>query len=309
MPNIDIPIKRLMQSRIEDWIEFLIPNCKKEWIKEMDPSKVPPKKESRLDKLILIDSPDERFILNIEPQGYLDYSMSARMLRYRSDIWEYTLAKGIGTPSIKQVVIYFYKNHDNKEYTLEDSWDEVKTLDFNYKAVKVWELKKCLIIERKLEGLYPLLPLMERQDKETDEQVMEITMQTIKTVENSSLQADLLAVMSILVGEKFTSELVKKYIRREMLMNSPIYNEWVQEERKEAAEEAAEKATEKASKQMARKIMKELLVEKFDIIARRLSNKLDKIENIDDLQTLNKKIIKIDTIDNFEKLVDKVLES
>jgi len=28
-------------------------------------------------------------------------------------------------------------------------------------------------------------------------------------------------------------------------MNSPIYNEWVQEERKEAAEEAAEKATKK----------------------------------------------------------------
>lgn len=305
--NIDIPVKRLMQSRIEDWIKFLIPTCKKDWIKEMDASKVPPKKESRLDKLILIDSPEERFILNIEPQGYLDYTMSARMLRYRSDIWEYTISTGIGTPSIKQVVIYFYKHHDNKEYSLEDSWNNVKTLEFNYKAIKVWEIKKALIIERKLEGLYPLLPLMERENQETDEQVMEITIQTIKTVKNPSLQADLLAVMSILAGEKFTSELIKKYIRRDMLMNSPIYNEWVEEERREAAEKATKEATEKASIQIARKIMKELLEEKFDIIPRKISSKLDEIENIDDLQVLNKKIIKIDTIENFEKLVDKVL--
>lgn len=72
MANIDIPIKRLMQTRIEDWIEFLVPNCEKDWVKEMDTTKVPAKKESRLDKLILIDAPEERFILNIEPQGYLD---------------------------------------------------------------------------------------------------------------------------------------------------------------------------------------------------------------------------------------------
>ena len=52
MAKIDVPIKRLMQTRIEDWIEFLIPNCNKDWIKEMDPTKVPAKKESRLDKLI-----------------------------------------------------------------------------------------------------------------------------------------------------------------------------------------------------------------------------------------------------------------
>ena len=49
---------------------------------------------------------------------------------------------------------------------------------------------------------------MDIEDKETDEQIMEITMQTINTVENPSLQADLLAVMSILVGEKFTSDLI-----------------------------------------------------------------------------------------------------
>lgn len=96
MANIDVPVKMLMQSRIEDWIKFLLPECEKDWIKEMDASKVPAKKDSRLDKLILIDSLDEKFILNIEPQGYLDYKMPARMLRYRADIWEYTMEIGVG---------------------------------------------------------------------------------------------------------------------------------------------------------------------------------------------------------------------
>lgn len=113
MANIDIPIKRLMQSRIQDWVKFLVPDCSEEWINEMDTAKVPAKKESRLDKLILIDSPAEKFILNIEPQGYLDYNMPARMLRYRADIWEYTMGMGLGLPSIKQAVIYFHREHDN----------------------------------------------------------------------------------------------------------------------------------------------------------------------------------------------------
>ena len=134
MPKIDVPIKRLMQTRIEDWIEFLIPNCNKDWIKEMDPTKVPAKKESRLDKLILIDSPEEKFILNIEPQGYLDYKMPARMLRYRSDIWEYTIELGMGTPSIKQAVVYFYKAHDNKQYSLVDTWNNEDTLKYCYQV-------------------------------------------------------------------------------------------------------------------------------------------------------------------------------
>ena len=47
-----------------------------------------PKVESRLDSLFWIQNDKEEFILNIEPQGYYESSLPARMLRYRSDIWE-----------------------------------------------------------------------------------------------------------------------------------------------------------------------------------------------------------------------------
>lgn len=84
-----------------------------------------------------IKNDKEQFILNIEPQGYLDPAMPARMLRYRSDVWEYTISKGLMTPSIKQAVVFFYPQHDNRKHKLEDSWGEKKTLDFEYKVIKV----------------------------------------------------------------------------------------------------------------------------------------------------------------------------
>lgn len=296
MAKIDIPIKRLMQSRIEDWVEFLVPNCKKEWIREMDADKVPAKKESRLDKLILIDSPSEKYVLNIEPQGYLDYKMPARMLRYRADIWEYTMEVGIGIPSIKQAVIYFYKDHDNKQYSLEDSWEEERTLEFSYKAIKVWELEKDLIIKSKLEGLYPLLPLMKKETSETEEDILVKTLETIKTVENEELQADLIAVMSILAGEKFTSELVRKYIRRDMLMNSPIYNEWVEEERREAVLSS--------SKQK----LIELLEGRFDIISLSIRRNINELKEEVIIDELFKKAINIPSLEDFERLLNKAIK-
>ena len=113
MPKIDIPTKRLIQIRPMDWVKAILPEYENAEIAELKPDKVP-RTESRLDSLFWIQNEKEQFILNIEPQGYLDPAIPVRMLRYRSDVWEYTISKGLMTPSIKQVVVFFYPHHDNK---------------------------------------------------------------------------------------------------------------------------------------------------------------------------------------------------
>lgn len=123
---------------------------------------------------------------------------------------------------------------------------------------------------------------------------------TIKTVKNQSLQADLFAVMSILADERFSNELVKKYIRREMLMNSPLFNEWVEEERKEAAKEAA--------KESAKKYILELLTEKFDFISKDIRETLESIDDISVLDELHKRIIKLNSIEDFQNLLTKAAQ-
>jgi hypothetical protein len=44
----------------------------------------------------------------------------------------------------------------------------------------------------------------------------------------------LLAAMAIMAGGRYAPELIRTMIRREMVMESPIYKEWVKEERAEA---------------------------------------------------------------------------
>ena len=133
---------------------------------------------------------------------------------------------------------------------------------------------------------------------------MQITMETINTVQNQSMRADLLAVMSILVGEKFTNDLVKKYVRRDMLMNSPIYNEWVAEERKEAAEKAKEEAALDTSK---RKLI-ELLTVRFDMLQLSTIKNIKELKEDSMLDELFRKAITIPSIVEFEKLLFKAIK-
>lgn len=300
MADIDIPVKRIMQIRPEDYARFIVPGCRKEWIREISPEKVP-KRESRMDKLLFVSSPEEEFILNIEPQAYYDKTMTARMLRYRADIWEYTLQQNLGTPSIKQAVIYFFPKDDNKDYFLKDKWDEEETLKCSFKPIKIWETKKETVIEKRLLGLYPLIPLMQREMNETDEDIVRKAIDVINTVDDESLRSDLLAVTSILGEHALARDIIKKFIRREMLMNSPLFNEWVEEERKEAAAKAAEKTAIESTQ----KHIMDLLIEKFDFVPKTVRESVGTIEDLSILEELHKKIIKVDSLEEFKTLLEK----
>ncbi|AGL03695.1 hypothetical protein [Desulfoscipio gibsoniae] len=89
------------------------------------------------------------------------------MLRYRSDIWEATLTEGKGIPSIRQVVIFFYREDDNGLRRLWDRW-EMGVLEYSYEVIRVWEQRRQPVIAAKLVGLYPLLPLMKGENEQED---------------------------------------------------------------------------------------------------------------------------------------------
>ena len=237
MPKIDIPIKRLFQQRPADWARYVLPGCREEWVREFK-TDYTPKKESRLDSVLEIADPDGPYLLNFEPMGYLDRALPARMLRYRADIWEATLTKGRGTPAIRQVVFFFYEEDDNGVHRLSD-----KEFEYTYTVIRVWEESRQSVVDSGLVGLYPLLPLMKGEEEEEDpEQVLKESIAVVQGVEDKSLRQDLLAGMAILAGGKFPERLVLSLIRRDMIMESPIYQEWAKEERVEKALEIARAA-------------------------------------------------------------------
>jgi len=133
------------------------------------------------------------------------------------------------------VVVFFYRKNDNKVHRLNDRWGEAATLDYTYRVIRIWEEPRQPVIEKELIGLYPLLPLMKGNGKkEEPKQVLSESIATIQKVEDVSLQQDLLAAMAIMAGGRYAPELIRTMIRREMVMESPIYQEWVKEERTEA---------------------------------------------------------------------------
>jgi predicted transposase YdaD len=232
-------MKRLFAIKPRDWVSFIFPDLTEVNIKAMPTDMVSKiKNESRMDNVKQVN---DEFILHIEPMSYHDSSLPYRMLRYRADIWEYMSLEKKDILSIKQVVIFFLEQHDNNLNNLEDFWDSEKTLNFSYKVVKVWELDSQDIINRKLEALYPLIPLARQDDKASDDDIIKSALRLIYTVEDSALRADLLSVMSILAAEKFSKQLIKKYVQREMLMQSALFEEWIADFIEEAEEKGIEK--------------------------------------------------------------------
>ena len=232
MPKIDLPLKRLLQRRPADWVKYLQPLCQPDWIRPYQSDFVP-KKESRLDNVVEVVDPAGAYLVNMEPMGYYDVSLPARMMRYRSDIWESTLNEGKGTPHIHQVVIFFFPQDDNKNHHLNDSIGEEISVNFTYQVIRVWEQDRQLIIDQKLLGLYPLLPLMKSQKDEDAERSLQESIKVIREIQDISLQEDLLAVMAILANGKYSAELINSMIRREMIMESAIFQEWSREAREE----------------------------------------------------------------------------
>jgi hypothetical protein len=170
-------MKRLFQIKTEDWISFLFPNLTDIHLTDMQSDIVARiKQESIMDNVKMLNN---ECIIHFEPMGYKDDALPARMLRYRADIWEYTLGHDLGLPSIKQIVIFFSDKHDNGIHHLDDTWETEQTLDYNYKVVKVWEIDSADIVKRKLIGLYPLLPLAKHEDNMDDEKIIVSAIETI----------------------------------------------------------------------------------------------------------------------------------
>lgn len=135
---------------------------------------------------------------------------------------------------------------------------------------------------------------MEVKQNETPDQIIQETVNIIDTIENEALKGDVLAAMSILAGERYSSELIKKYVRREMLMNSPLFEEWVKEERDEAAMENT------------KKMIVEVLATRFEFVSEDIIENLDSIKKVSILDQLFTRSLKVASLEEFNKLLDTI---
>ncbi|MGH9940183.1 MAG: Rpn family recombination-promoting nuclease/putative transposase, partial [Blastocatellia bacterium] len=104
-----------------------------------------------------------------------------------------------------------------EEFHVGDTWHR-------YRVIKMWEQDPEPLLEH--EGLWPLAVLA-RADQ-PDQLLMEVA-EKVSKIADESQRNDLTTAAGILAGLRFDSDLIRRLFRREIMMQSVIYREILQE--------------------------------------------------------------------------------
>ena len=100
-----------------------------------------------------------------------------------------------------------------------------------YKVIKIWELDGDEFLRKRILGLLPFAPLMQKPESDNDEQWLRKCVQVIEaSARNEQERKELLANMSVLSGLVYDSSFVKTFIREEIMRESSIVKELFSEE-------------------------------------------------------------------------------
>jgi predicted transposase/invertase (TIGR01784 family) len=168
----------------------------------------------RADSLILEQSED--LVLHLEFQTEPDENMGFRMLDYRVRVYRRFPSK-----TMYQVVIYLKPTKSNLVY--QDSFQLGETTH-RYRVIRLWEESSDLFLTSP--GLLPLAVLTQSSDPELKlRQVAEV----LETITDNRVRGDLMTAASVFRGLVLKPELIKTILRSEIMKESAVYQEILQE--------------------------------------------------------------------------------
>ncbi|HEO65550.1 MAG TPA: hypothetical protein ENI73_06730 [Spirochaetes bacterium] len=178
---------------------------------------------NRVDSPLLVEVKDkEDYIILLEWQSNWNADKVQDILGYRS-----RLKKKYHKP-VKSVMVLFQPNNRAISHYKDEE------LSFHFTLIRMWKLLASHFAEKEIPELWPFLPLMEGGLSYVNKIEKKIYNSSI----NRSIRADLLTSLSIFTSMKdklLASELLKK--RRDIMIESPIYDLIKQEGLKEGREE------------------------------------------------------------------------
>lgn len=171
---------------------------------------------------------------------------------------------------------------------------QTETVHYQYQVVRLWEMSRADVIEQGLVGFYPLMPMM-KGDTPPATVMQEALSHIVADVQDGALQQDLIAVLGIFGGEVYGPEVVRQFIRGEMLMQSEVYKEWIAEDIR------------KAEVALLRENILDVLTERFPVVRQPLRDKINAVGDVWVLKALHKWSVKASTLDEFEDHLNKII--
>ncbi len=176
----------------------------------------------RADALILLQSDDK--ILHLEFQTQPDADIPFRMLDYRVRGYRRFPQK-----EMHQVVIYL--NQTNSQLVYQNAFSLTRTRH-EFEVIRLWEQPAELFLRNP--GLLPFAVL---SSTENPENVLNQVAREINEISDKRTQSNVAASTAILASLVLDKDFIKRVLRSDIMRESPMYQEILQEGRAEGREE------------------------------------------------------------------------
>ena len=176
----------------------------------------------RADALILLNS--EEVVLHIEFQTEPDPSMGFRLVDYRLRVFRRFPQK-----RMRQVVIYLTRSSSELVY---QTVFEIPGTRHEFEVIRLWEQPVAPFLEAT--GLLPLAVLTQTPDAA---QTLRQVAARVETIPEMRVQSNVAASTGILAGLLLKREFINQVLRREIMQQSVIYQEWREEFLQEGRQE------------------------------------------------------------------------
>ncbi|MCL0061992.1 hypothetical protein M1N62_03415 [Thermodesulfovibrionales bacterium] len=300
MPKYDITLKRLTDAFAADYVRFAL-GVEGVALEVIDVEKVDkelPLLLREVDFAARVKVEEEEFVLLMEFQTAWREELPERMLGYTWRLFEkYRL-------SVNPVLLLLREGGKPRE-SLEVKVLGRRVFHFDFTIIPVWEMEGKRIVEEKLTGLYPLLPLMKWE--EPVERVLERTQGLILgEVAELEKKADAYVALKVLSGIKYPLELIEKMLRRrDIMIESPVYEQIL----KEGREEGRGLGREEGRKETLKNNILAVLEGRFEIVPHDIEGEIGGIERPKLLEILLKKAIVVKDIAEFRGFLERVRAS
>jgi predicted transposase/invertase (TIGR01784 family) len=188
----------------------------------------------RADSLILLKS--ARVILHIEMQTDPDEDMGFRMADYALRIY-----RKFPNHELIQIVIYLRKTTSPKVF--QTTW-QGNNLVHQFQVVRLWEQPTDQFLSRP--GLLPYAVLSQTDDREA---VLRTVARQINEMTDRSEQSNIASISAVMAGLSLEKNLIQRILRREIMKESVIYQEWMTEWQEEGEAIGLKKGLKKGLKE------------------------------------------------------------
>ena len=161
-----------------------------------------------------------------------------------------------------------------------------------FEVMRLWEVEAEGVVSQGLVGLYPLLPLMRWRESEPAVVLARSQDLILEQIKGREARADAYVALRVLSGMTYPTELVNQILqRRELMLESPVY-EQIMEEGRQAGREEGQLA------RLREDVLAALEV-RFGVAPSSLAEQVRKMEDHQALEGLMRRAIVVESLEVF----------